>query len=242
MRRKQYHWTLPDKIDRRLGESTYGRQRAIYEDEHLLLILHTPPGADDASRQSVVFLRRPDGRWMCNGAEEGQRKLHKLLKGYQDIYSDLDARYEKSTSAADLFEILEPLAPVARAATNMKAALQSARELVKDDAFLIEMRDAAYESARNFELLLSDAKIALDFRIAQNAERQSVQVRKMAVAQHKLNLLAAITFPLMAGAALFGMNMVHGLENKSPQLFWAVLAVGVVIGVVTQKWVTKSRR
>jgi len=241
MKRKQYKWDLPEKITERLGDSTYGRQRAMFEDDHLLLILHSPPGEDDMSRECVVFLRRPDGRWLCNGSDNGELQLRRLLKKYQDMFSTFDDQYEAATSAIDLFTVLEPLTPVARAATNMNAALQSAREQVKEDAFLIAMRDEGYELSRNYELLFSDAKIALDFRIAQNAERQSVQTQAMAAAQHKLNLLAAVTFPLMAGAALFGMNLHHGYEEESPVVFWLVLGVGVVIGIYTQKWVTVTR-
>jgi len=241
MRRKQYKWDLPEKITDRLGDSTYGRQRAMFEDDHLLLILHSPPGEDDTSRECIVFLRRPDGRWLCNGSDNGELRLRRLLKSYQDLFAEFDEQYEKATSASDLFAVLEPLTPVARAATNMNAALQSAREMVQEDAFIIAMRDAAYELSRNYELLFSDAKIALDFRIAQNAERQSVQAQAMATAQHKLNLLAAITFPLMAVATLFGMNLAHGYEKKSPVVFWLVLGIGVLIGIYTQKWVTRNK-
>ncbi len=63
----------------------------------------------------------------------------------------------------------------------------------------------------------------------------------MADAQHKLNLLAAVTFPLMAVAALFGMNLLHGYENEPPVVFWSVLGIGVIIGIYTQKWVTRKK-
>lgn len=241
MRRKQYKWDLPEKITDRLGDSTYGRQRTIFEDEHLLLILHSPPGEDDTSRECVVFLRKPDGRWLCNGSDNGELQLRRLLKRYEDLFNEFDEQYEKAVSASDLFAVLEPLTPVVRAATNMHTALQSARDQVKGDPFIIAMRDAAYELSRNYELLFSDAKIALDFRMAQNAERQSVQAQAMAAAQHKLNLLAAITFPLMAVATLFGMNLAHGYERESPVVFWLVLGIGVIIGIYTQKWVTRKK-
>jgi len=241
MKRKRYNWELPEKITERLGESTYGRQRTIHEDDHLLLILHAPPGEDDTSRECVVFLRKPDGRWLCNGADNGELRLRRLVKNYQDLFNDFDERYEQATDADDLFAVLEPLTPVARAAMNMHVALQSARDQVKDDAFIILMRDEAYELSRNYELLFSDAKIALDFRMAQHAERQSAQAHAMAEAQHKLNLLAAVTFPLMSVAALFGMNLVHGYENEPPIVFWLVLGIGVIIGIYTQKWVTRKR-
>ena len=44
-------WNLPEAIRVRLGQSTYGRQRAIVEEGHLLLVLHKPPGPDDRGRE-----------------------------------------------------------------------------------------------------------------------------------------------------------------------------------------------
>ena len=41
MKCKQFDWTLLDAIEVRLGSNTYGRQRTIFEDDHLLAILHT---------------------------------------------------------------------------------------------------------------------------------------------------------------------------------------------------------
>ncbi len=242
MKRKQYTWELPASINDRLGETTYGRQRAIYEDEHLLLILHSPPDEDDTTRTCVVFLRQPDGEWFWNGRTGGEARLRKLVKGYHDLFEKLDDQYEGARTASDLFDVIEPLTPLARASANMSGALQSAREFIDGDAFLIAMRDEGYGVARNYELLLADAKLALDFRIAQNAERQSRQGHEMAASQHKLNLLAAVTFPLMAVATLFGMNLIHGFENASPMWFWVVLAIGVIIGMYTQKWVTRTRK
>ncbi len=71
-------------------------------------------------------------------------------------------------------------------------------------------------------IILADAKLALDYRIAQSAEVQMAKATEMTAAQHKLNILAAATFPLMAVATFFGMNLVHGFES-APGLFWVVL-------------------
>ncbi len=241
MKRKQFSWQLPTEIENRLGETSYGRQRAIYEADHLLLILHTIPDEDDTSRDAIVFLRLPDGKWFCNGRDNGENQLRKLLRSYHEKYQILENLYEKAKSAKELFEIIEPLTPINRASLNMADAIQSARNLVKDDQFLIGIRDESEDISRSYEIMLSDTKMALDYRMAKNAERQSQQGYEMAEAQHKLNILAAITFPLMAMAAIFGMNLVHGLEEKTPILFWVVMVIGIVIGMLTQKWVTKPQ-
>jgi Mg2+ and Co2+ transporter CorA len=63
----------------------------------------------------------------------------------------------------------------------------------------------------------------------------------MATAQHKLNVLAAATFPLMAVATLFGMNLIHGLEGR-PFYCWLVFAAGCGVGVLTMQWVMRQSR
>ena len=240
MKRKQFLWQLPPEIEVRLGENTYGRQRAIFEADHLLLILHMPPSPEDPRRESMVFLRTPQQQYLCNGVEKGEVKLPKLLDAYQQLYERYDRQYDDATSSGKLFRVLEALVPITRAATNMRDALQSARELVRDDKLLIAMRDQAYEVARRLELLLSDAKMALDYRIAQNAEAQTAKAQETAMSQHKLNVMAAVTFPLMAIATIFGMNLASGIEQQNPLLFWGVFACGIAIGVVAKGWVTND--
>ena len=241
MKRSDFYPQLPAEIESRLGETTYGRQRAIYEVEHLLLILHDPPSPEDRRREAKVFLRTPEGRYFCNGREKGERYLRELLASYRELYERYDKAYDGATSAEDLFRILEALGPVSRAAANLRDAVQSARELVGTDGFLIAIRDEAYAVSRSLELLLGDAKTALDYRIAHNAEAQAARAQEMAAAQHKLNVLAAITFPLMAVATIFGMNLAHGMEDQNPLLFWAVLALGIVVGLATMGWVTLDK-
>ena len=55
-----------------------------------------------------------------------------------------------------------------------------------EDSCLIAMRDEAYELARGFDLLLNDAKLQLDYRIAESAEEQWVKTQELAQAQHNI--------------------------------------------------------
>jgi Mg2+ and Co2+ transporter CorA len=203
-------------------------------------VLHSPPEPDTHKRNPEVFLRKPDGSWWYNGMAGGDAKLKKLLASCRERYGRYDDAYERAASATDLFEVLDDLAPLIRAAANMSQALQSARELVKGDRLLIAMRDEAYEVSRSYELLFHDAKLALDYRIARTAEAQMAKATEMAVAQHKLNVLAAVTFPLMAIATILGMNVAHGLEDRSPGIFWAVLLLGIGVGMMAVYWVTSQ--
>jgi hypothetical protein len=240
MKRKQYSWQLPEEIELRLGETTYGRQRAIFEAEHLFIVLHTAPENDGPERACILFLRTPDGKYLCNGNDGGEKRLRRLLASYDDLFEKYDGLYDESSSATDLFRLMEVVAPVNRAAIHLHSALQSARSHVKGDTFLIAMRDEAYEVSRNLELLLGDAKLALDHRIARNTEAQAEKATEMALAQHKLNILAAVTFPLMGIATLMGMNLVHGFEKWPPSLFWGVVATTAIVGLLVKVWVTRK--
>jgi len=59
-------------------------------------------------------------------------------------------------------------------------------------------------------------------------------------AQHKLNILAAIAFPLMSVSAVFGMNLQSGLENKPLFLFWLVFLGGLSLGLFVKGWVSST--
>ena len=238
MQRKTFTWTLPREIEARLGESTYGRQRIIQEADNLLIILHSPPAEETHQREAHVFLRKPNGALMWNGQENGEIKLKRLLASYRELFEKYDEALESAHTATDLFTILEPLAPLNRASTHLMETLESARDAVKEDKFLIAMRDEAYELSRSFELLFTDAKLELEYRVAQNAEAQMAKSQEMARAQQKLNTLAAATFPLMALATVFGMNLANGLE-AGPIFFWLVLSAAIGAGVLTMDWVRK---
>jgi Mg2+ and Co2+ transporter CorA len=120
---------------------------------------------------------------------------------------------------------------------NMQATLQAAREAVKDDLMLIDLRDLAVEITRGMELLLADTRVSLDYRLAHAAEAQARAGMEVSRAQHKLNTIAALTFPLMAIGAAFGMNLHSGVENMPTWVYWVVFAAGLSMGVMLRGWV-----
>jgi hypothetical protein len=237
MKRKSFNWTLPSEIESRLGDTSYGRQRAILGGDHLLVVLHLVPSPGVNEREALVVLRRPDGRYLANGFEGGEHQLRKLLADYRARFEQLDQLYDAANTPDALFALLEQLVPVNRASTHLADALQSARDLVKEDRLLIAMRDESYEISRSFDLLVSDARLKLDYRTAKDAEMQSMQSARMAAAQHKLNVLAACTLPVTALAGILGMNITHGLEHRSKAMFWVVLGLGFLIGFAVKAWV-----
>lgn len=240
MKRPAFNWKLPISIEARLGSESYGSQRAIHEDDHLLLVLHQPPAGGGSEREHAVFLRRPDGKWLHHGADNGEYALGRLLDSYRKVFADLEGRHGKAETAEDLFQILETAIPVARAAGNMKDALQAAREMIRQDQLLIDSRDRALDIARGMELLVADARLALDYRLARNAEEQVQAALATTRAQRKLNVLAAWTLPLMAIAAVFGMNLPSGMESSPALVFWAVFVAGLLLGLMANGWVQRS--
>jgi hypothetical protein len=240
MKRSQYKWSLPDEITSRLGSESWGAQRAIFEADHLLLILHSPPKTDGNEREHEIFLRLPQGKWLHKGVDHGDHALNKYMEDYRLLYNELENRFEKASSIDSLFSVIDNLIPLARSSNNMKLALQAARESLGNDAFIIDMRDRSVDIARGFELLLADARLALEFRLARSAETQARAAEAGNRAQNKLNILAAIAFPLMSVSAVFGMNLQSGLENKPVLAFWLVFLGGLGLGLFVKGWVSST--
>lgn len=237
MTRPEYSWELPEEIRARLGDDSYGAQRVIAEGGFALLVLHEPPQPDVNERQHAVFLHSPDGLWSFQGQAHGEQALTALLDRYQQALDAGDALYEGAHSASRVFSVIERLRPLVRATANVSATLQKAREAVRQDRTLITARDRAQELARNADLLLADAQLALNYHLARQAEAQTRAAEEGQRAQQKLNLLAAFTFPTMALATVLGMNLHSGLEDLHPVGFWLVFAAGGVLGLAVGAWV-----
>lgn len=235
-------WTVPEAIRMRLGQSSYGRQRAIVEEGHLVLVLHKPPGPDDRSREGVLFWRTPAGEWLFNRGGPGPGSLKRHIQSYADLEMKLTAEYEQAADINTLFDLMETLTPLVRAARNVHQALQTAREAIKGDTFLVEMRDQAYELGRNFELLQEDVRNAIQHRSARKAEEQAKLSEQALHASHRLNILAALFFPLTAIASVFGMNLAHGLSEQDPGIFWVVFVLGCGLGFAMKSWVLGKSR
>jgi Mg2+ and Co2+ transporter CorA len=225
-------WDIPIKIRERFGD-TAGKQRAMQADGHLVLVLHEPPGPDDVDRKAVIFWRQPSAAWRCNTDGSVTNLLSKHVARYMTRVEKLEKQLQSASSAADYFTLLQSVAPLQRASRNLHSALQQARELVAEDHEIIVARDAAADAERCFELLHEDAKNGLDFTMARKAELQSEQGLKMAASAHRLNVLAALFFPITAITSIFGMNFHSGLEStQGTWPFYTVLAIGFAAGVV----------
>jgi hypothetical protein len=230
-------WSLPEAIRLRLGQTTYGRQRAIIEADHLLLVLHKPPGPNDRGREGILFWRNPAGEWQCNRGGSGPGSVKRHVQAYSELEGKLTAEYERGLDLNALFDLVETLTPLVRSARNLHQALQAAREGIKQDPLLIELRDLSYEPMRNLELLSEDARNAIHHRTAREAESQAQLSRQALLASHRLNILAALFFPLTAVGSLFGMNLNHGFNQDLVVVFWAVTVVSIGLGIGMKSWV-----
>ena len=129
-----------------------------------------------------------------------------------------------AVTATEYHTVLEQIAPVLRTSRGLHRALQQAREMLKSERELINLRDQSAGIERNAELLLQDAQFGLNFTVARQAEAQAAASRQMAAAAHRLNLLAALFLPLTALTSLFGMEIPSGMKDV-PGAFWIGLPV-----------------
>lgn len=234
-------WGVPERFRQRVGTSA-GKQRAMIDAGHLLLILHDLPQYGDVQRHARLFWRAPTGEWRAAGSKgNGLKALQAHLEAFNKRAHELDDQVETATTAQQLYDVLRHATPLARAARSLHRALQEAREGI-DHKDLIVLRDVAGDIERTFELLTGDAKNALDYIEAKQAEEQTALARRATEAQHRLNMVAALFLPITAVGSVLGMNLHNGLEDAGPATFWFVCVVAFATGFVVRALVTRSER
>jgi len=222
-------WQVPERFRQRIGNQA-GRQRAMIDGGHLLLILHDVPLAGQSVRSAKLFWRNPSGEWRAPGGRgDGLGTLKRHMEAYQGVIHELDEKVDKSHQVDELFQIIRSATPLGRSTRNMHKALQEAREGI-DDKEIISLRDSAGDLERAIDLVLLDAKNALDHLQAKANEEQAQFAKKALDAQHKLNLLAAVFFPVTAVASIIANSMHTGLEDVPFAIFWVVIAFAFAIG------------
>ena len=108
-------WQVPIKFRQRVGAHA-GRQRAMIDNGHLLLILHELPGAKEMERSARLFWRSPDGTWKASGGREGGGLpvLKRHLESFQTAIQQFDDAVDQAVSKGALqpepfFEVITPL-------------------------------------------------------------------------------------------------------------------------------------
>lgn len=226
-------WGVPDALRARVGASA-GRQRLLVESGHHLLILHDIPDSHDPTvRDGRLFCRFPDGTWRSTGSADASiRPLEEHLDRYKMELDALEDGVESATRSDDWFGILQRVTPLCRTATNMARVLDEFRRALGPDARVIAVRDRAVDIERGAELVRAWAAQGLEHALARANEEQAKLGTFLAASSHRLNLVAAMTFPLTAVGSFFGVNLASGVENSlSPYLFWAVGLGSVALGL-----------
>ena len=225
-------WKTPEIFRQRLG-ARIGRQRMMESAGHLLLVLHAPPRADEDERNGRLFWMTPEGEWKSTEQGAGFASLERHVDEYSERLEEIDQRVDAAQKSEEYFHALNELAPLSRAARNLHQTLQEARKTFPDRRELIDIRDRCYSVARSAELLYTDATNSLQYAVALQAESQSQAAHQMSVSAHRLNILAAIFFPIATLSALFGVNLKHTWEEASaPWPFVALSCLGLLMGIV----------
>ena len=226
-----HSWAVPQIFRERLG-SQGGRQRAMVADGHLLLVLHEPPAAGVPERRHRIFWRSPEGSWQATIKPAGLGAVYAHLDGFAGVVDELEARLATAQTSSDYFAVLQAATPLVRTTRHLWRALQDAREGIPKDHDLIVLRDKADDLQRAAELVHEHAEDGLGFALARAAEEQARQGADIARASHRLNLLAALFFPMTALATIFGMQLDHGLgATGAPWVFWAIVAAALGLGL-----------
>lgn len=226
-------WRIPTNLRRRLS-GRVGRQRAISEEQHLIIVLHRVPDRTQPRQPGVYFWRSPENEWFHSEQGSGFAALEKLVQEYEDRVVELEEMHDGANSNEKYFEILDAIGPIVRSARSLHETLLHARDdsQPKQRGALQPLCDQSSEIEHAAELLQSDVRNSIQYTMARQAERQAGFVREQSQAAHRLNILAALFLPMATLSSLFGMNLRHGLEGLPPLLFWLIITLGIVLGAV----------
>lgn len=233
-------WQLPDELRQRLG-STVGRQRFMKAGNECLIVAHHVPEPNEVGRRGILFWRDRNLEWQASNGDPGRSAMAMHLDRYSKKIDEYEILEEKAIRADDYLRVLEGLAPIVRSSRNLLDALEEARKAVPDDRSLIDHRDKAYELSRQAELLYEDAKNSMDVAVVRRADEQALASHKMSVASHRLNILAAMFFPFATLGAIFGTTLTDNWSWRDSSIpFFLFLGIGVIIGSILVKFVTRS--
>ncbi|MFO0598724.1 MAG: CorA family divalent cation transporter [Myxococcaceae bacterium] len=217
------------KFRARMGEAV-GRQRHMVEDGHLLLVLHEVPKPGEPERAGTLFWRDKAGAWKSlAGGGVGPVRDH--VSAFERAVDELEEQLRTARVAQDWFEVLKTSTPLQRTVHHLARTLQLAREAI-DDRELINLRDRAGDLERAIDLVTLEARDAIAFAAARQAEVQAAHGLELARESHKLNVITAVFLPITALASIFSMTLHSGLEGVGePWIFWVIVAAGIGLGL-----------
>jgi hypothetical protein len=234
------NWTsFPDEFRERLG-TTVGRQRCMAIPNQLLIVAHQVPEHDEVSRRGQLFWLDSSGEWRASNGDPGKVALQMHLDRYSKRIDHFEVIEAKAQKADDYLPILDGIVPLVRSTKNLLSTLEEARKEFPKDRSIIDHRDRAYELSRQAELLYEDAKNSMEVAMIRRADEQTMATHQMTVASHRLNLLAAIFFPLATMGSVFGTTLTDNWSwSKSISGFACFLAAGIALGLILVGFVSR---
>ena len=229
-------WDIPNTLLRRFGKNGAGKQRAMFAEDHLLIVLHALSKTVERERQAIIFWLDPKGNWLNSANGEGIHHLRLHIENYSDIEVNLNKQYDQATSPEHYFELLEKLTPLVRTSQNLCYTMQQARDY-SENLEIIDLWDRCQEIAREFEILYTDCRHGLEYQIAKRGEEQARYSLKTSQSSDRLNILVAIFLPITAISGIFGMNLKNGLENLPTPFSWAIMISAFMLGIAVKSWV-----
>jgi Mg2+ and Co2+ transporter CorA len=234
-------WDIPEVFRNRMGQDV-GKQRLMKEAGHHLVVLHElPKKGDRGVRKPALFWVNEVGEWKSMPASGGRSALKQLVQDYHHQVMDLEARLghmDGDETAENIHEVLDQAAPLYRAVRNLAAVMQELRTALNTDREVLDIRDMALAAELAIDLVLADAKSSLEYLIAKNAMIQAKESAKATKEAQKLNRLAALFFPLVTLASLFGMNPPG--ETLKHGSVYVVIISGLVMGGLL--WLILSKK
>ncbi len=233
-------WSIPDIFRARMGNDV-GRQRLMSEEGHHLVVLcEIPSLSDKGQRRPALFWVNDTGEWRSMPQSGGRSALRQLVLDYQEKVSALELKMTKvegDNTPEEVHDVIDEAAPLQRSVRGLARVMQELRETLKDDREVLNIRDAAVSLESSIDLLLADAKSTLDFVTAKNAMIQAKESAKAAREAQKLNRIAALFFPLVTLASLFGMNAPADVlaSNGSILVILVGLAMGALLWTILSK-------
>lgn len=215
-----------------------GNQRCVVGRDELLLVVHEVPKAGVPERETLIFWRRQDESWLDYAAGRGLKRLGDLLDRYARIIDEQEELLEKVDTAADVFALARMSGPLARASRNLALAIEQTLNHDEDNRELRSYRDRARELERAAEQFNHDARLTLEFWMAEHSEQQQESAEKLNKIAFRLNLLAGFFLPLAAIGGIFGMNV--AIPSFTQGLFWPIFLGGLAIGGVVVWWVIRT--
>ena len=164
-----------------------------------------------------------------------------MVDGYNKQLEDYSEQLEQAHNSENYYSIIRGIFPFHRTARNFLLVLSEALQYMPDSETLDQADSRMLEIQRNSEYLMEEAKLGMEYTMAQRMEHQTELSNQLAKSGDSFNLLAAIFLPITAIAAIFGMNFDHGIANK-PVYFWVIIILGLILGVFTRILMTLKRR